>query len=282
MLAKAAATMAVALLMASPAWGQGSARIAALQTALAVKGLYDGPVDGVLGPGTTTAVRRLQRMAGLEVDGVPGPQTRRALGRWGRHPIGSRVLARGAIGWDVAALQFRLAWHGFPSWNFDGVLGRRTEQSLVAFQSWAGIRADGRAGPATFAALRQPPAACPLRLGWPVSGAVASPFGPRGRRFHAGIDLSAAEGAPVGASRSGRVVFTGWDDGFGKLVTIAHHRGVVTMYAHLSRIDVRVGERLGAGARVGLVGHTGRATGPHLHFEVRLRGASVDPLPALG
>ena len=280
--AKAAITVAVVLLMASPAWGQGSARVAALQTALAVKGLYGGPVDGVLGPGTTAAVRRLQRLAGLQVDGVPGPRTRRALGRWGRHPIGSRVLARGAVGWDVAALQFRLAWHGFPSWNFDGVLGERTEQSLIAFQAWAGIAADARAGPATFAALRTAPAQCPLGLSWPVQGAVTSTFGPRGRRFHAGVDLSAAEGTAVGAARSGRVVFAGWNGSFGKLVTLAHHRGVVTMYAHLSRIDVHVGERLSAGGRVGLVGHTGRATGPHLHFEVRLRGASVDPLPVLG
>ena len=64
-------------------------------------------------------------------------------------------------------------------------------------------------------------------------------------------------------------------------MTIAHRDGVRTMYAHLSRVDVRVGQRVRTGARVGLVGATGDATGPHLHFEVRLRGAAVDPLPAL-
>ena len=69
--------------------------------------------------------------------------------------------------------------------------------------------------------------------------------------------------------------------GWGLLVTIAHGNGVRTMYAHLSRVGVRVGERVGVGAPVGRVGTTGDATGPHLHFEVRIRGAAVDPLPAL-
>jgi peptidoglycan hydrolase-like protein with peptidoglycan-binding domain len=281
---RVAAVVAVglALLLAPSAWGRGRASVAALQTGLATKGFYRGPVDGVAGPATTSAVRRLQRRAGLVVDGVVGPQTRRALGRFGRPRIGSRVLSRGAIGWDVAALQFELAWHGFPSWNFDGVLGSRTQEALVAFQAWAGLVPDGLAGPATWEALRRPPAACPIALAWPVSGGVSSGFGPRGRRFHAGLDLSAAEGTPVGAARTGRVVFAGWNDGFGKLVTVAHTRGVVTMYAHLSRIDVGPGERLGVGEQLGLVGQTGRASGPHLHFEVRVRNAAVDPLSALG
>jgi murein DD-endopeptidase MepM/ murein hydrolase activator NlpD len=279
--AKVVAALAVAALLAPPAWGRGSARIAALQTGLTVRGVYKGTVDGVLGPATKSAVMRFQRRVGLQADGIPGPRTRRALGRYGRHGIGSRPLRHGAVGWDVAALQFQLAWHGFPSGAFDGALGDRTETALIGFQDWAGLGADGVAGPATWRALSRVPAQCPIRLGWPLRGSVASPFGPRGNRFHEGVDLNAPEGAAVGASRAGRVVFAGWNDGFGNLVTIAHHQGVVTMYAHLSRIDVSVGERVSEGTRVGLVGHTGKATGPHLHFEVRLRGASVDPLPAL-
>ncbi len=281
MWARMVATCLVALTIAAPAWGRGSAHVAALQTGLAVKGLYRGTVDGVLGPSTRSAVRRLQRRAHIQVDGIPGPRTLRALGRYGRHPVGSRVLRRGMTGLDVAALQFSLAWHGFPSWMFDAVFGQRTKGALLSFQAWAGLRADGRAGPATLAALRQPPAQCPIHLGWPLRSDVASPFGPRGGRFHEGIDLSAPEGARVGASVPGRVAFAGWHDGFGQLVTIAHGHGVVTMYAHLSRIEVHAGERVSADAEIGRVGHTGRATGPHLHFEVRLRGASVDPLPAL-
>lgn len=275
------AAAAIALLLAAPAWGRGRARIAALQTGLVERGLYHGTVDGVLGPATTAAVRRLQRSAGLQIDGIPGRRTRRALARYGRHSIGSRVLRRGAKGWDVAALQFQLAWHGFPSGAFDGVFGARTKSALLGFQAWAGLGADGLAGPETLRALRRSPAQCPVRLAWPLRGSVTSSFGPRGRRFHEGLDLGAPLGTVVRAARAGRVVFAGRNDGFGKLVTLAHHHGVVTMYAHLSRITVRTGERLEAGARVGLVGQTGDATGPHLHLEVQLRGASVDPLPAL-
>jgi murein DD-endopeptidase MepM/ murein hydrolase activator NlpD len=69
--------------------------------------------------------------------------------------------------------------------------------------------------------------------------------------------------------------------GWGKLVIVAHQRGVRSMYAHLSRIDVQIGEEVQTGDQVGRVGATGDATGPHLHFEVRLRGAALDPLPAL-
>jgi murein DD-endopeptidase MepM/ murein hydrolase activator NlpD len=78
------------------------------------------------------------------------------------------------------------------------------------------------------------------------------------------------------------VTFAGWSaGGWGYLVAIAHSNGVRTLYAHLSRVSVRVGQRVAAGQRVGRVGASGYATGPHLHFEVRLRGAAVDPLPAL-
>ena len=84
------------------------------------------------------------------------------------------------------------------------------------------------------------------------------------------------------AANKGRVVKAGWSSGgFGYLVVIRHRRHVRTMYAHLSHIGVRRGERVVAGERIGRVGASGEATGPHLHFEVRRRGAAVDPLPAL-
>ena len=108
-------TLIAALVLAAPAAGAGSAKIAALQVGLRAHGVYDGSVDGLAGPATTAGVRKLQRRAGLTVDGVVGPATRKALGRYGRGMLGRRQLADGAIGWDVAALQFSLAWHGFPS-----------------------------------------------------------------------------------------------------------------------------------------------------------------------
>jgi murein DD-endopeptidase MepM/ murein hydrolase activator NlpD len=106
-------------------------------------------------------------------------------------------------------------------------------------------------------------------------------FGPRGDRFHAGVDLPAPMGTPVEAAASGRVVWAGVRAGWGLVVTLAHTHGVRTMYAHLSRDSVQLGQHVAAGTTIGLVGATGDATGPHLHFEVRLRGAAVDPLPSL-
>jgi murein DD-endopeptidase MepM/ murein hydrolase activator NlpD len=268
---------------ATPQSAAADAGVAALQVGLRTHGLYRGPIDGIKGPATAKAVRRLQAHARIAVDGVVGPQTRRALGRFARHSLGSRPLLIGKTGWDVAALQFELAWHGFPSGAFDGILGAHSNAALRSFQEWAGLKPDGVAGPATLQALRGPPPAIPLPLAWPMTAPVVGDrFGPRGDRFHSGVDFPAPMGAPVYAARSGEVVWAGWrEGGWGFLVTVAHGHGERTMYAHLSRIDVRVGVWVGQGVRVGLVGASGHATGPHLHFEVRVRNASVDPLRAL-
>ena len=281
-----AATLAVLGLLAASfaggASGAGSPNVAALQVGLRTHGLYQGTVDGVLGPRTERAVMRFQRRAGLSPDGVIGPRTRKAFGRYGRRgPLGRRDLAIGTRGWDVAALQFALAWHGFPSAVFDGVLGAHTDTALRKFQRWAGLDPDGTAGPSTYAALRRPVPRAPIKLLAPLAGAYGDLYGPRGNRFHAGIDIPASKGTPVGAAAAGRVVFAAVGEGFGKLVVLEHAHGVRTRYAHLSRITVRVGQYVKASATVGLVGATGEATGPHLHFEVLVRGANVDPLSAL-
>jgi murein DD-endopeptidase MepM/ murein hydrolase activator NlpD len=227
-------------------------------------------------------VVRFQRGARLAADGVAGPRTRRALGRRGRPALGARVLRRGRRGWDVAALQFLLAWRGFPSGPFDGGLGPRTEAALLRYQAWAGLVPDGVAGPATLRSLRRPPPRSPLALGRPVSAAIGDHFGPRGAAFHGGLDFVAPAGAPVVAARSGTVRFAGWDGGgYGWLVVLGHGAGVTTWYGHLSRLLVHRGEAVAFGALIGRVGATGRATGPHLHFEARLRGALTDPLLAL-
>ncbi len=275
-------TLAAAVL-AGPAQSAGNPEIAALQVGLSLRGLYSGTVDGVLGPGTSDAVRRFQRKAGLSADGVAGAETRAALGRYGRRaPLGRRSLVFDARGWDVAALQFALASHGFPSGSFDGHLGLRTEAALRRFQVWTGLEPDGRAGPSTFAALRAPPPRSPLALSVPVQAPTGDSFGPRGARFHAGLDFPAASGTTVSAAGSGRVVFAGQHTGgWGNLVVVKHRSGVRTLYAHLSRIDVKLGQRVSSGATVGLVGATGQAIGPHLHFEVLVRGAAVDPQSAL-
>jgi murein DD-endopeptidase MepM/ murein hydrolase activator NlpD len=121
-----------------------------------------------------------------------------------------------------------------------------------------------------------------MHLGWPLLGIVGSPFGPRGDAFHPGIDVEALTGVPVKAAAAGKVRFAGWNaGGYGNLVIVKIGAGVATMYAHLSEIDVKAGQQVAAGQQLGLVGATGAATGPHLHFEVRIHGAAVDPLPAL-
>ena len=259
-----------------------SAGIAALQVGLRAHGLYRGPIDGITGPATQRAIRKLQARARIAVDGVVGPKTRRALGRFAKHRLGTRPLRIGIAGWDVASLQFQLAEHGFPSADFDGIFGRHIDKALRRFQEWAGLKVDGIAGPATLGALTGPLPTIPLPLAFPLTAPIIGDrFGPRGDRWHSGVDFPAPFGAPVYAARAGEVVWAGWRGAYGFLVTVAHGRGERTMYAHLSRIDVRVGVRIGEGVRVGLIGASGDATGPHLHFEVRVRGAAVDPLRAL-
>lgn len=276
------ATILACLALAGTASAAGDPNVAGLQVGLRARALYTGPIDGIQGPGTTAAVRRLQRRAGIVVDGIAGPQTRRALGRYARRTFAQRMLRQRKSGWDVAALQFALAKHGFPSGPFDGGFGPRTEAALRGFQRWARIGADGVAGPATYAVLRSPPPRSPFAFSRPVNAPVTDRFGPRDNRFHTGIDFPAHYGARVRAARSGRVVYAGWDrSGYGYLIKIAHGRGVRTWYAHLSSIGVGVGRRVSTGTRIGRVGASGTATGPHLHFEVRVRGAAINPLPAL-
>ena len=121
----------------------------------------------------------------------------------------------------------------------------------------------------------------------PVPGVESSGFGWRRHpilryvKFHKGTDFRADRGTPVFAAGTGKVAFAGVKDGYGKVVFVDHGGGVVTRYAHLSSIDVREGALLEAATRLGRVGATGRATGPHLHFEVRLEGRPVDPNVAM-
>lgn len=123
----------------------------------------------------------------------------------------------------------------------------------------------------------KPPHAPTLR--WPIENRpVTSLFGPRGPRFHDGIDISAHVGSPIRASATGEVVFAGVLSGYGNILIVRHGAGFSTVYAHNQRHYVAVGQRVKRGERIAAVGRTGRVTGPNLHFEVRHDNLARDPM----
>jgi peptidoglycan hydrolase-like protein with peptidoglycan-binding domain len=138
---------------APPAAAMAKHQVAGLQVALYRYGLYKGEIDGVAGPMTKRAVVELQRSAKLEPDGVPGKQTRAALGRYGKPLFGVRTIKRGMVGFDVSVLQYLLASRGFPPTRLNSNFGPRTEELVRTFQRKAGLAPDGIVGKATRAAL---------------------------------------------------------------------------------------------------------------------------------
>jgi murein DD-endopeptidase MepM/ murein hydrolase activator NlpD len=122
---------------------------------------------------------------------------------------------------------------------------------------------------------------------WPAAGPLTSPFGYRvhpifgDTRLHSGIDIGASYGAPVVAADSGSVSYVGAMSGYGNVIIIDHGGGIATTYNHLSGYYVSSGSGVSRGQRIGAVGCTGYCTGPHLHFEVRINGRPVDPMPYL-
>lgn len=122
------------------------------------------------------------------------------------------------------------------------------------------------------------PAAHGTWLSWPAPGVLISGFGARERDHHDGIDLACPEGTPVRAAEDGLVLFAGEQRGYGNLVLLAHDGDLVTVYAHNAENLVEKGERVTRGEEIARVGRTGNATGPHLHFEVRVGTQPRDPL----
>ena len=200
-----------------------------------------------------------------------------------------------------------------PEGAFDASLQRAlaapttaTDRTLTLGQmlhSYATTRASGAA--TTVPALSPPPRALGTAgigtlthrsdggelgigpLARPVPGAVGSGHGPRRHpihgdvRMHDGVDMAGATGTPIHAFAAGTVTFAGPRGGYGNVVIVEHPGGLETRYAHQSGIDVAVGQHVEAGQVLGRVGATGTATGPHLHFELRRDGTSIDPAPYL-
>lgn len=118
----------------------------------------------------------------------------------------------------------------------------------------------------------------------PVSAAITSSFGPRWGGWHPGVDFGSRYGAPIHSVGAGTVIGAGYlsgESGYGKIVLVRHAGGAITAYAHMSRVLVHAGERVRPGDVLGKVGATGHVTGPHLHFEVRIGGRKVSPVPWL-
>ena len=138
----------------------------------------------------------------------------------------------------------------------------------------AQIRAEQQTSSGTAAAVTKSSAG----LIWPVDGPVTSPFGWRWGRMHQGIDIGVPTGTPIHAAAAGKVIYCGWETGYGNLVVLDNGGNLATAYAHQSAIAVTCGEDVSQGETIGYVGCTGECTGPHLHFEVRINGDPVDPL----
>ena len=119
---------------------------------------------------------------------------------------------------------------------------------------------------------------------WPVNGTITSNFGYRGNPigggtgFHEGVDIAVDYGTPVRVTASGKVTMAGWVDGYGNLVEVDHGGGFVTRYGHNSMLLVVVGQEVKTGDIISLAGSTGRSTGPHVHYEVRVNGTPTDPM----
>ena len=125
-----------------------------------------------------------------------------------------------------------------------------------------------------------------LRMMWSVDGVISSPFGPRGRRRHDGVDIPMPPGTPIRVARDGVVSATGTNStpgfrGYGNFVLVDHGGGIKTLYAHCQKVSVKKGQHLRQGQIIATVGRTGRATTDHVHFEVRVNNKAVNPLPYL-
>ena len=175
--------------------------------------------------------------------------------------------------------------------NPDAVIRRSERQAMGGPLEGLATDADGTIDPrferlglsmARMSALEQAlegvPQVAPARRDMISSGFGyrRDPFNRRAA-MHKGLDFRGAVGTPIYSAAKGRVTFVGWKGGYGKTVEITHGNGLMTRYAHLSRYDAKVGDSVGAGDVIAKMGSTGRSTGPHLHFEVRINGRAVNP-----
>jgi len=189
--------------------------------------------------------------------------------------IGANKLARPEqlrIGQRLVVPRARVAGGGGPDQLIDAVL----DNGEVLF-----VRAGPRRVPTRFYMASPEVDGQALDFTWPVDGRVISPFGKRHRGWHAGMDIKAEIGTPILAAAPGVVISSGQERAYGRVIRMEHESGFVTVYAHNLENLVEVGDRVSGGTIIATVGRTGRATTPHLHFEVRHEGMVYNPLHLL-
>ena len=219
-------------------------------------------------------------------------------------------LRPGARGASVAGLQRALRKRGIRV-KVSGTYDARTRAGVRQLQRRIGRKATGIADAAllkrlgvTVRGIAAAPGSAPGRLAdgsfeeypvpepndatpsaagfiWPANGVVSSPFGPRWGRMHEGLDIAAPAGRPIRAAKAGTVLSAGPEGAYGNLVVIDHGNGETTRYGHMRAFAVKKGEVVPIGHVIGEVGTTGRSTGNHLHFEIRINGVAMDPRPYL-
>ena len=211
---------------------------------------------------------------GIPLDAKPGPQSARLIPAGGTSPVQTAADAAPGLPleftvadmkYDEQRLQVKNKHHVNPD-----------EQDMARIDRER-VRIDAALGAYTTGRVPD------FHMRAPVTGERSSSFGLRryfngeARNPHSGMDIAAPSGTPIVAPAPGRVLDTGDFFFNGNTVFLDHGEGVVTMYCHLSRIDVKPGQEIDTGATLGLVGATGRVTGPHLHFGVAINRAMVDP-----
>ncbi len=244
--------------------------------------------EHVVKPGETLggiAVRaEVPRILIIEANGLKEPFTVRTGQRLIIPRRRSHEVKAGETGFDIA-IEYGVPWSVIAVANgIDPKAPLRTGQKLaIPTVSKARAEASPSATPVATPTVSPANATLPVQLAWPVQGPVRRGFAPRGKRnYHDGIDISAEEGTAVRASAAGRVIYAEVGPSeYGNTVIIHHGKRWTTTYAQLSRITVKNGERVKAGERVGLVGHSGNSRDDGLHFEVRHNREALDPEEAL-
>jgi murein DD-endopeptidase MepM/ murein hydrolase activator NlpD len=245
----------------------------------------DQETEHVVQPGETLggiAVRaKIPRVLIAEANGLKPPYTVRAGQKLKLPRTRHHTVARGETGFTIA-YTYAVPWRDIAVANgIDPDAALKRGQKLLIPTIIEQPR-PAAASPATSPG--EATSAPPVRFAWPVAGPLRRGFVGRGAGadYHDGIDITAREGTAVRAAAAGKVVFAGPEPRqFGNLVVVDHGDGWVSAYAFLSRITVTKDEEVRAGERLGLVGHTGRARGSELHFELRRNNRPVDPAEAL-